>query len=379
MSAMPARLSFIKQHYEKIILVVMLLGLLASAGLLVQKTNSGTDALRQSAGPVTPGPGQEFAPLDFAPFSNGLRQIAQPWQAPDRSNRMFVSELRVYDPKCLKWIPWNATNCPFCGAVQQGIGDEKDVDSDVDGMPDVWEQKYGFDPYNRDDARLDRDADGFTNAEEYKAGTDPMDPKSSPPIFAKLRLRRIQTTQFQLRFLSVQKLSDTDLRFQLNTRSQTGMTYFKKLGDVVEGYTLDSYDKSTDTLVLKRGNSVKRLGRGRVVNDDQLIVWFVFLIDGREFSCRMGEVFTLRDQRAQLVELAADRVSVRIRLVDGGREYLISRPTVEEESELQLRSRSSFGMDSTVPTATPPAVFPTPPTAIPAAPVPSAAGGGGLR
>ena len=101
MSAMPARLSFIKQHYEKIILVVMLLGLLASAGLLVQKTNSGTDALRQSAGPVTPGPGQEFSPLDFGTFSNGLRLIAQPWQAPDRSNRMFVSELRVYDPKCL--------------------------------------------------------------------------------------------------------------------------------------------------------------------------------------------------------------------------------------------------------------------------------------
>lgn len=374
MSAMPARLSFMKQHYEKLILVVMLLGLLASAAILVQRISSGTEALRHSAVAATPGADQAFAPPDFTAVSNALRQLTQPWQAADRSNRLFVSELRVYDQNCLKWIPWNATTCYYCGAVQKGVADEKETDSDVDSMPDLWEQKFGFDPYNRDDARLDRDADGFTNAEECKANTDPTDPKSSPPIFAKLRLRGVQTTTFQLRFLAVQKLSETDLRFQLNAH-KLDMTYFKKLGDTVEGYTLDSYDKASDTLVLKKGAALKRLGRGKVYNDDQVIVKFVFLIDGKEFTCKVNEVFTLREQRAQLVELAADRSTARIRLIDGGREYLIGRPTTDEENDMQLRARSAFGLEMP---ASPMGVPSTPP-ANAGGTMPPAGGGGGLR
>ncbi len=45
-------------------------------------------------------------------------------------------------------------------------------DSDCDGMPDSWEERYNLNVY-ADDSRDDPDNDGFSNADEYFNGTDP--------------------------------------------------------------------------------------------------------------------------------------------------------------------------------------------------------------
>lgn len=45
-------------------------------------------------------------------------------------------------------------------------GSQTDIDSDKDGIPDVWEQKYGLDP-NKTDARISTLVTGFTNIEVY--------------------------------------------------------------------------------------------------------------------------------------------------------------------------------------------------------------------
>jgi hypothetical protein len=47
------------------------------------------------------------------------------------------------------------------------------TDSDGDGMSDVFEQVYGFDPANPADGAADRDGDGLSNLEEYLARTNP--------------------------------------------------------------------------------------------------------------------------------------------------------------------------------------------------------------
>ncbi|MCU0798520.1 MAG: Ig-like domain-containing protein [Candidatus Thermoplasmatota archaeon] len=54
-----------------------------------------------------------------------------------------------------------------------GIGDNKDLDDDGDGMPDVWESRYALDPRNPKDAEGDLDSDGRSNLQEYRDGTSP--------------------------------------------------------------------------------------------------------------------------------------------------------------------------------------------------------------
>ena len=46
-------------------------------------------------------------------------------------------------------------------------------DSDHDGMPDDWENKYNFNPNGPSDGPQDADGDGYKNIEEYLNSTNP--------------------------------------------------------------------------------------------------------------------------------------------------------------------------------------------------------------
>jgi outer membrane protein assembly factor BamB len=64
-----------------------------------------------------------------------------------------------------------------------------DHDSDMDGMPDLWELKYGLNPNDPSDADDDPDNDNYTNLQEYLGAdgkpntldsTDPFNPRDRP-------------------------------------------------------------------------------------------------------------------------------------------------------------------------------------------------------
>ena len=49
------------------------------------------------------------------------------------------------------------------------------ADTDHDGMPDEWEEKFGLNPNDPSDGATDKDGDGYTNIEEWLNGTDPAE------------------------------------------------------------------------------------------------------------------------------------------------------------------------------------------------------------
>ncbi len=57
------------------------------------------------------------------------------------------------------------------------------LDADGDGMPNGWEQAYGFDPLTPH-ANVDSDGDGLTDLQEFLAGTDPTNSASAFRITA---------------------------------------------------------------------------------------------------------------------------------------------------------------------------------------------------
>ena len=60
---------------------------------------------------------------------------------------------------------------------------DPDLDTDGDGLPDVFEGKYNFlDSLDPTDAGKDWDGDDFSNLEEFLADTDPLDKNSHPLV-----------------------------------------------------------------------------------------------------------------------------------------------------------------------------------------------------
>ncbi len=72
----------------------------------------------------------------------------------------------------------NSKNIGFSGEKEFWITNDLD-DIDGDGMPNSWEERYGFNPKNPNDAKTDNDDDGYTNLEEYENGDNPIKAQSS--------------------------------------------------------------------------------------------------------------------------------------------------------------------------------------------------------
>lgn len=307
---------WIRDHYEKMILLVALIALLVSCVLLVQRIQSDKAVAEPSLARIG-WKGDLVAPKDTVPFDAILSEARTAATAAQTANaRTTVSEMRVACVKCGRPIPYEAIECPFCLAAQPEIFDIDKLDTDGDRIFDKTELALGLDPQNPSDATGDLDNDGFTNLEEIGAKTDPKDSQSFPDPIVKLRVAGIKPVPFYLRFVGTSAFADGTLRYQLNLQSLT-QTYFKQIDDEVLGYKITEYDKAGkggETLTLVR-QSDKRpvvLVKGRPVTQQELVILFVSLIDRAKLPTqRLNDVFALRGVEYKVVDIRRENVVIR--------------------------------------------------------------------
>ena len=146
-----------KAAFDKIILFVALFGLLLSLILLILMVGRERQKLEDLSRKQerSRSLSQAARLLDMTFLDEGIEKLQTPEQIPAWSNRLMVAELRVSCVKCGRPIPVDADVCPFrnCGEQQPAVLRAQIKDSDLDGLPDEWELKYGLNP-NADDALL---------------------------------------------------------------------------------------------------------------------------------------------------------------------------------------------------------------------------------
>jgi len=332
--------NWIRNHYEKLLLLVALVALLFSSAMLVQQIQTDQESFAFSVQRVS-WKGSPEALQDTLPFDAILTEARESATAPlTVAERTTVSELRVACIKCGRPIPYSATECPFCLAVQPEVFDSDKLDTDQDGIPDKIELAWGLDPQDSYDAFADLDGDGFSNLEEFRGKTDPKNPDSGPDPVVKLRVAVIKPIPFYLRFVATSQYGDGTTRYQLNMQTKD-RTYFKKIGDVIQGYKVEKYEKNekgeeTLTMVRESDQRPVLLIKGRAVTERELAILFVSLLDRSKLPVqRLKDVFDLRGVEYKVVDIR--RESVIIQNVKTAEKVVVPKLTNEERTGTSSR------------------------------------------
>lgn len=206
-------MDFLRRHYEKVILALLLLGLLVFAWFLLSTLQKAHQVitetrLKTNVNPVEAASLKVLKEDEFTAM--GIMDMdAAAWNSRlDKAGGALLDPpryIRCRNPQCLFLLSFDETACSYCDqstGVEGGSGPDTGVDltkldSDSDGMPDKYEKEYPFlNPNNPNDAEEDYDKDSFSNLAEYKAGTRPNLASEHPPLAQ--RLRYVKTTRRML-------------------------------------------------------------------------------------------------------------------------------------------------------------------------------------
>jgi len=281
-------LTFLKKHYEKIILTILLLVFVGS--LIYQIT------IVLSAGNITeedlklPPKRPDYRKIDFT--KGEFRLIANLskndlWlkSGPRKEGDKFWTDFMLPFPASRspfgknKIIPRyymaHEMNGPFMGKKLKAPNTKAPIESDIDkdGIPNTVEDTIGMDKLNPEDAEFDIDGDGFKNIDEYKMtlqnllGKDAVNnPKIHPSLALRLYVIQIIKTRInvKLKRVGVKGKDKKNWEIHMETRNKKKWrSKFPKLGrsiqvDGVDYKIVDVVSKSEDVFDRSLKSKVKK-------------------------------------------------------------------------------------------------------------------------
>ena len=252
-------LEFLKRHYEKLLLLVLLLTFIFSMVYVLRIIDQTREITEESLQIPS-------RPADYEVHDPKLPEFQIPsywqsksvvWAASQARSKAdpFFSDLVEPFPiarcpgadgkPCGKLIPLyyftEERPCPFCG-LNLKKPPKRETDEGqffVNNIQLTQEEATRF-RLNVEDALLDRDNDGFSNIFEIRTSkTSPVDPRSHSPMWYRLRLQEIRRVELPIKFMAVNTNNSKDktrwdLQLNMINKRKREYTTIEALGGIIE-------------------------------------------------------------------------------------------------------------------------------------------------
>ena len=289
-------MDWIKENYERAVLGVAILALLACAALVFFKKQDFPLLFEGENSSKTPDATIRQMPVDSVAAASELIRKPRPWTS--HAGSLFISR------------PYVLKDNTLVNPLEEGEALHPPITN-------AWLIKYDLDYAQGDIKEQDPDADGFTNIDEFLADSDPRDPKSVPPYTTKLRLAKFIAVPFRLIFTGT---PDEGQTFTVNSKDLKSRTQFLELGQMIEGspYKILSYEKKSTTrddieydvseLTIENTETGQKmvLVVNKEANDPTSFGEFHYLYDNTTFKVKKDDEFALnpeQDKKYKLIDI----------------------------------------------------------------------------
>lgn len=296
-------MDWIKKNYERALLGLFALALLACAGWLSLRAVSFPETFSERNSSKKPD--NTIAPPDLKSVESASALATSPGTWSAHAGSLLVSR------------PYVLLDDKLVDPLEGG-------DNLHHPITNAWLIKYNLDYSAPDIKDQDPDNDRFTNLEEFLAQTDPTNDKAVPPYYTKLKLTKFIPEPFRLKFSGDSGDGET---FIVNARDAKSRTQFLKLGDMVAGtpYKVLSYEKKTDnrndmevdvsvlTVENTKTGAKIPLVYNKEADDPTSYGEFLYLYDNSKIRQKKDDEFTLppdASKKYKLIDISAQEAVI---------------------------------------------------------------------